>query len=150
MRATTVTTFEGADVVVPNGAILSEKLINWTLNNTHRRMEVEVGVAYGTQPKLVLELLMKVTTETHGVISYPQPAVLFKGFGASSLDFVIRAWTDNFGDWVNIHSNLTLRVHDAIVAAGIEIPFPQQDLHIRSIDPAIKMAFAAPRDSDSK
>jgi small-conductance mechanosensitive channel len=150
MRATTVTTFEGADVVVPNGAILSEKLINWTLNNTNRRMEVSVGVAYGTQPKLVLDLLFKVTTETQGVISYPQPAVLFKGFGASSLDFVIRAWTDNFSDWVNIHSNLTLRVHDAIVAAGIEIPFPQQDLHIRSIDPAIKAALATPLDTSGK
>jgi small-conductance mechanosensitive channel len=113
-------------------------------------MEVSVGVAYGTQPKLVLDLLFKVTTETQGVISYPQPAVLFKGFGASSLDFVIRAWTDNFSDWVNIHSNLTLRVHDAIVAAGIEIPFPQQDLHIRSIDPAIKAALATPLDTSGK
>jgi small-conductance mechanosensitive channel len=150
MRATTVTTFEGADVVVPNGAILSEKLINWTLNNTNRRMEVEVGVAYGTDPKMVLELLAKITTETHGVISYPKPAVLFKGFGPSSLDFVIRAWTDNFNDWVNIHSNLTLRVHEAIVAAGIEIPFPQHDLHLRSIDPAITMAFATPPGTDSK
>jgi small-conductance mechanosensitive channel len=69
--------------------------------------------------------------------------VLFVGFGANSLDFAIRSWTNNFGDWVAIRSNLTVRVHDALLAAGIEIPFPQQDVHVRSVTPAAAAALAA-------
>jgi len=142
MRATTLTTFEGADVVVPNGVLLNEKLINWTLSDMDRRIDVNVGVAYGTDPKRVLELLMDVTRSTPGIASTPEPTILFAGFGASSLDFSIRAWTNNFGDWVNTRSQLTVRVHDAIIAAGIVIPFPQQDVHLRTITPAAGAALA--------
>jgi len=142
MRATTLSTFEGADVVVPNGVLLNEKLINWTLSDMDRRIDVNVGVAYGTDPKRVLELLMEVTTSTPDIATTPEPAVLFVGFGASSLDFSIRAWTNNFGDWVKIRSHLTVRVHDALLAAGIEIPFPQRDVHVRSVTPAAGAALA--------
>jgi small-conductance mechanosensitive channel len=135
MRATTLTTFEGADVVVPNGALLNEKLINWTLSDMDRRIDVNVGVAYGSDPKRVLELLMDVTKATPGITAAPEPTVLFIGFGANALDFAIRAWTHEFGEWVGIRSELTVRVYEALRAAGIEIPFPQQDLHLRSISP---------------
>ncbi len=134
MRATTLSTFEGADVVVPNGTLLSEKLINWTLSDMDRRFEVNIGVAYGSNPRQAMELLMKVAKETPGVATFPEPAVVFMGFGASSLDFSIRAWTNDFGDWVNIRSEMSMRLYDALQAAGIEIPFPQQDVHLRSID----------------
>jgi small-conductance mechanosensitive channel len=136
MRATTLSTFEGADVVVPNGVLLNEKLINWTLSDMDRRIDVNVGVAYGTDPRKVLELLMEVTKATPGIAVQPEPTVLFVGFGASSLDFSVRAWTNNFGDWVKIRSDLTVRVHDVLKGAGIEIPFPQQDVHVRSVSPA--------------
>ena len=142
MRATTLSTFEGADVVVPNGMLLNEKLINWTLSDTDRRIDVNVGVAYGTDPRKVLELLMEVTAATPGIATQPEPTVLFVGFGASSLDFAIRAWTNNFGDWVKIRSDLNVRVYDALQAAGIEIPFPQQDVHVRSVAPAAGAALA--------
>ena len=142
MRATTLSTFEGADVVVPNGMLLSEKLINWTLSDMDRRIDVNVGVAYGTDPRKVMELLMEVTKATPGIATAPEPTLLFSGFGASSLDFGIRAWTNNFGDWVKIRSELTVRVYDALQAAGIEIPFPQQDLHLRSVAPEVKAGLA--------
>jgi potassium-dependent mechanosensitive channel len=135
MRATTLTTFEGADVVVPNGTLLSEKLINWTLSDMNRRLDVNVGVAYGVDPKRVLALLSEVAAATPGVSEDPPPAVIFTGFGPSSLDFGLRAWTDNFADWVAIRSALTVRVHDALVEAGISIPFPQHDLHLKSVSP---------------
>ena len=137
MRATTLTTFDGADVVVPNGTLLSEKLINWTLSDMDRRFEVVLGVAYGTDLRQVLELVMEVTTSTPGVAAHPAPVVQLTGMGANSLDFTIRAWTHDFGAWGNIRSELTLRIHDAIVAAGIQIPFQQQDLHLRSISPDV-------------
>ena len=79
-------------------------------------------------------MLMTIAKETPGVAQFPEPAVVFMGFGASSLDFSIRAWTNDFGDWVNIRSEMSMRLYDALQAAGIEIPFPQQDVHLRSID----------------
>ncbi len=114
MRATTLTTFEGADVVVPNGTLLSEKLINWTLSDMNRRIDVEVGVAYGSDPRRVLELLRDVALGTPGITPEPAPAIVFKGFGPSSLDFGIRAWTNDFGDWVTIRTEMTARVYEAL------------------------------------
>jgi len=133
MRATTLTTFEGADVVVPNGVLLNEKLINWTLSDTDRRVDVNVGVAYGSDPRRVIELLLEVTKSTPGVASQPEPAVIFTGFGASSLDFGIRAWTNVFGEWVSTRTELTVRVYEALRSAGIEVPFPQHDVHLRTV-----------------
>jgi small-conductance mechanosensitive channel len=142
MRATTLSTFEGADVVVPNGMLLNEKLINWTLSDMDRRLEVNVGVAYGSDPRRVMDLLLEVSKSTPGVATTPEPAIVFTGFGPSSLDFSIRAWTNTFGEWVNIRSELAIRVHDALRDAGISIPFPQQDVHLRSIAPAAGAALA--------
>jgi small-conductance mechanosensitive channel len=142
MRATTLSTFEGADVVVPNGMLLSEKLINWTLSDMDRRIDVNVGVAYGSDPSRVLQLLMDVTRLTDGIATRPEPTVLFVGFGANSLDFSIRSWTNDFDNWVKIRSALTVRVHDALKDAGIEIPFPQQDLHLRTVSPAASAVLA--------
>jgi small-conductance mechanosensitive channel len=133
MRATTLTTFEGADVVVPNGTLLSEKLINWTLSDMNRRIDVEVGVAYGSDPRRVITLLTEVASGTPGVAAEPAPAIVFKGFGANSLDFGIRAWTNDFGDWVSIRTEMTARVYEALQREGLEIPFPQQDLHLRTV-----------------
>jgi len=141
MRATTLTTFEGADVVVPNGTLLSEKLINWTLSDMNRRLDVNVGVAYGSDPKRVLALLEEVAVTTPGVSREPAPAVIFTGFGPSSLDFGLRAWTNDFDNWVAIRSALAVRVHDALVAAGISIPFPQHDLHLKSVSPEAREAL---------
>jgi small-conductance mechanosensitive channel len=142
MRATTLSTFEGADVVVPNGMLLNEKLINWTLSDMDRRIDVNVGVAYGSDPRRVLDLLLEVTAAAPGIATEPAPTVLFSGFGPSSLDFGIRAWTNNFGDWVKIRSDLNVRVYDALVAAGIQIPFPQHDVHVRTVSPAATSALA--------
>ena len=142
MRATTLSTFEGADVVVPNGMLLNEKLVNWTLSDMDRRIDVNVGVAYGTDPARVLQLLMEVTRSTDGIASEPEPTILFAGFGTNSLDFSIRSWTNNFNDWVKIRSALTVRVYDALKNAGIEIPFPQHDLHLRSVSPGASAALA--------
>jgi small-conductance mechanosensitive channel len=147
MRATTLTTGEGADVVVPNGTLLSEKLVNWTLSDTNRRLDVDVGVAYGSDPKQVLELLKNAALSTPGVAAQPEPVVMLMRFGPNSLDFGIRAWTTQFADWGIIRSNIAVRVHDALKEAGIKIPFPQQDVHIRSVPKEVAAAAAAERSS---
>jgi small-conductance mechanosensitive channel len=142
MRSTTFTTFEGADVVVPNGMLLSEKLINWTLSSNTRRVDIPVGVAYGSDPAQVLGLLAAVADRTENVSRQPAPSVLFVGFGASSLDFSVRAWV-HFNDYVSVRSNLGLGIHAALKEAGIEIPFPQQDLHLKTIDPGLMQRLNA-------
>lgn len=133
MRATRIKTFEGADVIVPNGTLLSDKLTNWTLLDRSRRIEVSIGLAYGTEPNRAIEVLDAVARDTPGVVAEPAPTVLFMGFGASTLDFSVRAWTHDFDRWINIRSDMMARMVDALRQAGIEIAFPQRDLHLRSV-----------------
>ncbi|MGD9387378.1 MAG: mechanosensitive ion channel [Gammaproteobacteria bacterium] len=135
VRSSTVRTFDGAEVIVPNANLISNEVTNWTLSDQRRRIEILVGVAYGTNPHQVLEILLDVVKQFPNLLTDPAPSALFLGFGESSLDFSLRAWTDNFDEFLTSKSQLTLAVHDAIYAAGIEIPFPQRDLHLRSVDP---------------
>jgi len=135
MRATRVRTFDGADVFVPNGALLSANLTNWTLADVHRRFDVTTGVAYGSDMPKVFAVLMQAARTTAGVASTPEPLAIFTGFGNSSLDFMLRVWTHDNDNWIAIRGALSLAVHDGLVNAGIEIPFPQRDLHLRSVSP---------------
>jgi potassium-dependent mechanosensitive channel len=135
VRSSTVRTFDGAEVIVPNANLIANEVTNWTLSDMRRRLEILVGVAYGTKPRKVLEVLANVAKADERVLENPAPSVLFLGFGESSLDFSLRAWTDDFDNFLAIKSDLTLAVHDALYAADIEIPFPQRDLHLRSVDP---------------
>lgn len=143
MRATTLRTFDGADVVVPNGTLLSEKLVNWTLSDRNRRLDVKIGVAYGSNPRAVAALLMRVAKGTPGIAAHPEPSVVLSGFGPSSIDFAIQAWTADFDEWVNIRTELSMRLYDELKAAGIEIPFPQQDVRLRGIDSAVRERIEA-------
>ncbi|QGW63778.1 mechanosensitive ion channel [Lysobacter soli] len=133
MRATTIKTFDGADVVVPNGTLLSEKLTNWTLLDRNRRLDIDIGVAYGSDPAQLTALLQKTALQTTGIVSNPEPAVLFLGFGASALNFGLRAWTYDYDNSASIRSDLVTRIYAALNEAGIEMPFPQQDIHLRSV-----------------
>ncbi len=133
LRATRIRTFDGADVIVPNGTLLSDRLTNWTLFDRSRRIEVPVGVAYGSDPRQVAALLEATATQTPGIASAPAASVLFSGFGASSLDFVVRAWTPDYDHFSELRSTLHQRIYDALVQAGIEIPFPQQDVHLHGV-----------------
>jgi potassium-dependent mechanosensitive channel len=148
MRATSIRTFDGADVVVPNGSILSSSLVNWTLVDHHRRIEIDVGVVYGCDPARVVALLEAVARETPGIAAEPAPSAVMKGYGDSSLDFALRAWTTDFDSWVGIRSNLLMRVLDALNANGIEIPFTQVDLNLRAVsDPAAAVLRQGPQPS---
>jgi potassium-dependent mechanosensitive channel len=127
---------------VPNGNLLSGNLINWTLNNTNRRIDLDVGVSYSADPPAVQLLLAQVARTIPGISALPEPAVIFLRFNSSSLDFGIRAWTSDFDSWRSIQSALGVAVHRALKEAGIEIPFPQQDLHLRSVDVEARVRLA--------
>jgi small-conductance mechanosensitive channel len=145
LRATRIKTWEGAEVVVPNGTLLSGNLINWTLSDSTRRVEVAVGVAYGTDIRRVLEILSRVASAQPTAMLDPAPVALFKGFGESSLDFVLRFWTLDASLAHVARSEAGAAVSEALAAEGIEIPFPQRDLHVRSVDPGVADALKKER-----
>ncbi len=132
LRASRVRTFDGAEVIVPNADLIAGNVINWTLSDRMRRLDINVGVAYGTDPRRVREILLKVAADSEMVSKDPEPAALFTGFGDSSLNFTLRAWIPEAGDWPQISSDLYEKLEAAISAAGITIPFPQRTLHIES------------------
>lgn len=119
MRATRVSTFDGASVIVPNGQLISQQLVNWTLRDRSRRLEVRVGVAYGSAPEDVEAVLAGVAAATPGVAASPAPVVLFDGLGTVAMEFVVRAWTHEYEDAGTIRSALVARVYDALLARGI-------------------------------
>ena len=132
IRSSTIKTFEGAEVIVPNGNLISNKLINWTLSDQLRRIDVKVGVAYGTDVSFVMESLLECAKQNDQILTTPAPYVLFNEFGDSSLDFELRSWTSNYNDWVEIRSNIRVAIDKAFKEKKIEIPFPQRDLHLIS------------------
>jgi len=131
IRSTTVHTWRGAEVLVPNATLISGNLTNWTLSDRTRRIELPVGVAYGTDPERVLGLLTETASSISGVLASPAPMALFLGFGDSALNFEVRAWTDHFEEWGSIRSKMAVAVNNRLKAEGIEVPFPQRDVNLR-------------------
>lgn len=135
IRSSTIRTLQGAEVIVPNSQLISERVVNWTLSDRQRRIDIPVGVAYGTDPTRVLSLLREVAIAHPGVMTAPEPVALFRGFGDSSLNFELRAWSNRFEESIRVQSEISVQVNDALKREGIEIPFPQRDLHVRSVSP---------------
>jgi potassium-dependent mechanosensitive channel len=131
MRACTVRTWEGAEVIVPNASLTADKVTNWTLSDRLRRIDVAVRVAYGTAPGKALDVLLGVARAHPQVLTKPEAEVLFRAFGDSALLFEMRVWTDRFDLWMKIQSELTGSVYEALREAGIEIPFPQHEVRLR-------------------
>ncbi len=132
IRASTVRTFDGAEVVVPNGNLISNEVVNWTLSDQRRRQEILIGVAYGTDLNKVLEILEKVVSENENVLKNPKPFIIFTGFGDSSLDFRVLFWT-SFFNGMGTKSAVGIAIDEAFKKEGIPIPFPQRDLHLVSV-----------------
>ncbi|MEW6282652.1 MAG: mechanosensitive ion channel domain-containing protein, partial [Candidatus Eremiobacterota bacterium] len=132
LRASVVRTVDGSEVIVPNGELISGRVINWTLSDPLRRIDVEVGVAYGTDPARVIQLLTRVGREHPDIQPDPSPQALFLSFGESSLNFQLQAWTENYERWTGIKSELMVEVNRALGEAGIVIPFPQRTLHLEN------------------
>ncbi len=133
-RATVVTDFENKEVMIPNKAFITERVINWTLSNQTTRLLIPVGLAYGTDVERAQRLMQEAVERVADVLREPAPSVFFVGFGDSALDFEIRAFVDAFDKRMRVKHAILVAVAGALAAAGIEIPFPQRDLHIRSAE----------------
>ncbi len=143
LRSSTVRGDDGSEVIVPNEKLMNSEVVNWTFSDRRNRVQIPVGVGYGSDTTKVLEILTstvrahaEVLTAAHGA---GDPAVLFTGFGASSLDFVVRFWTDQ-DQSARVKSEVGLRILEALAAAKIEIPFPQQDVRVVSLPAALPEA----------
>jgi small-conductance mechanosensitive channel len=147
VNATTVKTFDGSDVIIPNSDLISNRVVNWTLSDIQRRMELPVKVAFESDPHEVLRVLEKVAVEHPNVLNNPPPFAVFNGFGDYFLDFTLYYWIPS-SLYFQAKTEIALAVYDQIRATGISIPRPQRDLKLSmespsAFEPAIVKAVRA-------
>ncbi len=130
VRSTEIETFQNASIIVPNSQLISETVTNWTLHDRVGRVDVPVGVAYGTNTEQVKEVLIETALAHPKVRRHPAPQVIFTNFGDSSLDFELRCFLGNIRDIFRVTSELRFAIDAAFREHNIEIPFPQRDIHI--------------------
>ena len=139
LRATTVQTFDQANVIIPNADLVANQVTNWTLRNRRARLIIPVGVAYGSDIPLVIETL-KASADPHPMVAKDHaPQVLFLSFGESTLDFELRVWVLDVDQRLTTRSELHQEIDRRFREAEIEIAFPQRDFHLRSVDESIKL-----------
>jgi potassium efflux system protein len=135
IRATTITDWDRKEIIVPNKAFITDQVVNWTLSDPITRLTIEVGVSYSTDMHLAQEVIESALMKQPLILDEPKPAVYFVGFGESSLNFRIyvyaRQLADRFPIYHAVHQDLLQALRDN----GIEIPFPQRDLHVKSVTP---------------
>ena len=134
VRATEIETFQHQTVILPNSELINGAVGNWTHRDRTGRIEIQVGVAYGVDPRKVHSVLMEVAIRQAGVLEYPQPSVAFLGFGESSLDFELRVHLNEVLDQVQIANELRFGIYDILDENNIAIPFPQRDVNLRMPD----------------
>jgi len=150
-RASVLQLWDGTETLIPNSALLENNLTNWTYSNRRVRFAVTVGVAYGSDPRRVMQLLSE-AAERHGLVEKdPRPQVFFSAFGESTLDFELRFWVDvSRANAAQVSSDLRLMIAGAFAEAGLTIAFPQRDLHLHAERPIpVALAPAASPQADA-
>lgn len=140
--STEIQTFDAAAVIVPNSTMLSSQVVNWHLHNKLGRVIVQIGVAYDSDPEQVRKVLLAVAEQNGDLLRRPAPQVVFREFGESSLAFELRFFLREIDELLRVSSDLRFAIKKAFTEAGIEIPFPQRDLHIRGAGPLAKLIAA--------
>ncbi len=144
IRATTITNWDRQEFVVPNKEFITGKLLNWTLSDQVNRIVINVGIAYGSDTERARNLLLKIAREHPLLLKDPEPVASLEGFGDSALNLVLRAFLPSFENRLNTIHALHTAIHREFAAAGLEIPFPQRDLHIRSLVPDNRLGLTQP------
>jgi small-conductance mechanosensitive channel len=143
IRASVIHTGAGADIIIPNSQLVTDKVTNWTLSDRLRRVDLPIGVNYGAEPKKVIELLEQVARAHPDVLPDPAPRALFMAYGDSSINFELRVWPRQFNLSAQVKSDLAAAVYDAVNAAGMSFPFPQREVRLLGESQA-NTATAAP------
>ena len=132
-RATTVLTNDNISIIVPNSEFISSKVINWSHNDRNIRFRIPVGVSYNEDPEKIKKILLSVANINDHVLKNPGPVVLFDEYGDSSLNFSLAVWTATHSDKPRIlKSELYFEIFKRFKEEGVEIPFPQRDIHIKT------------------
>ncbi|MFT4564239.1 MAG: potassium efflux system protein [Gammaproteobacteria bacterium] len=138
IRATTIVDWDNKEIVVPNKNFITERFVNWTLSDPIIRVKVNVGIAYGSDVGKALEVMSEAADAQEKVLLEPPPQALFLGFGDSSLDFEIQLYIRDLSDRLPVIHDIHMAINNGFAEADIEIPFPQRDLHLRSVSPAVE------------
>jgi potassium efflux system protein len=139
VRATTLVDWDHREIIIPNKTFISDRLVNWTLSDPITRIVLKVGIAYGSDPARA-QAVMLATARSHPlVLSDPAPGVFLVGFGQSSLDFEVRVFVKRMDDRMPAQHELNTALHKALAENGIEIPFPQLDLNVRTAPPGVSL-----------
>lgn len=148
VRSTIVRTGDDLDVIVPNSQFLSDQVVNWTMSNDYLRLHVPFGVAYGSDVGRLKAVMLALAKDLPGAVKAEDrhaPKLWFVGMGDSSLDFELLVWIK--GEAIinhrSTHSEYVFAVHQALLANGFEIPFPQRDVHIRSMPVSVETGSSA-------
>jgi potassium efflux system protein len=144
IRATTIRRWDQRELVVPNRQFVTGPLINWTLSDSVLRRDFAVGIAYGSDVRKAERLLYEIAESDERVLKEPAPMVLFRGFGNSSLDFELRVYYSGIEHRLTLWHDINIAIDDRFREAGIEIAFPQQDVHVRSVDLDIPLHLKQP------
>lgn len=137
-RATTITTLDRKEYVVPNKDLITGRLVNWTLSDTLNRIDIKVGVAYGSDIDTAKRLLMEIAKNSKRIVNDPPPTVAFDLFGDNSLNLTLRGFLPSIDDRIPAIDELHTEINRQFADARIEIAFPQRDLHLRSVDPSVE------------
>ena len=131
IRASKIATYDGAEVIIPNGDLISHHVINWTLSNNNRRIELIIGVAYGSDIQKVKDVLSTLLCDQGNIMTDPAPLVFVHNLSESSVDFRLLFWVADISNWLSLKSVVLSEIYLAFAREGIEIPFPQRDLHLK-------------------
>ncbi len=133
VRSTQITTFDNADVIVPNSELISNQVTNWMLYDLRGRVRVPIGVAYGSDVEKVREILLRIALTHPQVVvdvNAPKPAAIFLGFGDSSMNFEVRFYIHNIDQRLNVTSDVNFAIEKAFRESNITIPYPQTDVYL--------------------
>lgn len=145
IRSTIIRTVNGDDVIVPNSELVSNKVNTWTYGDDWRRLTIPFGVSYASDPDEIVRLALEAAREveiTREDVSHPV-CIFFEGYGDNSLDFSIKVWCRMFQlrALSGLRSDYYFSLFKKLKKAGIEIPFPQRDLHLQSISPKVEKSL---------
>ncbi|MCC6507877.1 MAG: mechanosensitive ion channel [Pirellulaceae bacterium] len=132
MRATTLVNWDRQELIIPNKDLITGKLLNWTLSDTTNRIQIRVGVTHGSDTEEACRILKEIVAGHANIMKDPASSVVFDNFGEGSLDLTIRAFLANLDVRLDTMHELHTQIYRRFAAAGIDIAFPQRDLHIRS------------------
>jgi potassium efflux system protein len=131
-RSTQILTLDQITIIVPNSQFLEQQVVNWNHGNPVTRLRVPVGVAYGSNIDSVRAAILDAVKGNAEILDYPQPQVWFMGFGDSSLNFELLVWISVPKNQFKLISDLNYKIESNFRLYGVEIPFPQRDVHVRS------------------